>query len=374
METKKVLLMYISNVSGHRCASLAIEKALQQTDGNVQTHSIDTLSYTNPCLERLINKLYMFTIKAMPRLWDYLYDNEKVLRKVKKIRALIHRLDERKIKRLFEQLKPDIVICTQAFPCGMVADYKHRRNQNIPLVGVLTDYAPHVYWLNELVDIYVVPAAEIKQRLMQRGVSNQRLKVLGIPIDNKFGEQTDREEIFRRLGLDADLPVILIMGGGQGLGPIKEIMQALDKLSRPAQLIVVSGTNRKLYSWLKNNKPNFTKPVFIMGYTEQINDLMAISSFIITKPGGLTSAEALSKLLPIIIVKPLPGQESLNTQFLLEAGVAQKVNSFIELRSLAEELLSNSTKLAQLREKAKTFGQPDSAIKIAQLILSILKK
>ncbi len=365
--------MHISDISGHRSASLAIEKTLQKVGQDVQTCCIDGFGYTNPHLEKFVNALYMMVIKAMPKIWDYLYDNQAILKKAKKVRSLIHRLNDRKIKKLFNNFYPDIIVCTQAFPCGMAADYKRRHNLNIPLVGVLTDYSPHSYWLNDFVDIYVVPTSEIKQRLAQRGIPEERLKILGIPIDSKFRNQSNREEIFRRLGLNLNLPVILIMGGGQGLGPIKEMVCVLDRLSRPVQLIVACGTNRNLYKWLNKNKSSFTTPVSILGYTEQINDLMEISTFIISKPGGLTSAEALSKSLPMIIVNPLPGQEAKNTQFLLEAKVALKVNSLLEMGSLVEELLSDSTKLDKLRMNTSAFAHTDSTLKISQLILSMIK-
>ena len=259
--------MHISNISGHRSASLAIEKSLREIDGGVQIKCIDGINYTSPVLEKLISKTYMSVIKRVPRLWDYLYDNKDVLRKVKRIRALIHRLKDKKIRRLFNSFKPDIVVCTQAFPCGMVADYKRRHNLKIPLVAVLTDYAAHGYWLSDFVDLYVVPTPEIKQRLIQRGIAARRLKVLGIPVDIKFSKQGNREQAYRKLGLDSSLPVILIMGGGQGLGPIKEIVFALDKLTTPSQLIVVCGTNKNLYRWLKKHESLFNKPAAIIRYT-----------------------------------------------------------------------------------------------------------
>lgn len=371
---KRVLLMHISNVSGHRCASLAIEKALRQIDAKVQTCNIDAFNYTNPYLEKFINKLYMFVIVVMPGLWDYLYDNEGILKRVKKIRSLFHKVNEKKIQKLFDEFKPDIVVCTQAFPCGMVADYKRRHNLSTPLMGVLTDYAPHLYWLSNFVDIYVVPAPGVQQKLRQRGVPGERLKVLGIPIDTKFRNINSRQEIFRRLGLDSNLPVILIMGGGQGLGPIKEIVRTLDKLRSCVQMIVVCGTNKSLYKWLKKKKSIFNKPVSIIGYSDQINDLMTISSFMVSKPGGLTSAEALSKSLPIIIVKPLPGQENRNTRFLLETGIALKVNNFSQLQSLAEELLNDTAKLDNLRKRVGAFAQSDSSLKIARFILDIIEQ
>lgn len=366
--------MYISNVSGHRSASVAIEKSLRNLDKSVQIKNIDGLNYTSPLAEKIINEIYMIVIRVIPQLWDHLYDNEDVMLRLRRVRSLIHRLKNKKIDKLFNEFKPDMVVCTQAFPCGMVAEYKRRHNLTIPLIGVLTDYAPHSYWLDELVDIYIAPALKIKQRLIQKGIDSRRLLTLGIPIDSKFAKLSNREEGSSRLGLDPATATILIMGGGQGLGPIKEIVKSLDTLRHSVQLIVVCGTNIALFKWLNKNKIFFNKRILVIGYTEEINELMAISSFIVSKPGGLTSAEALSQSLPIIIVKPLPGQESQNAKFLLEAGVALKANNLEELKTQAEELLSNSTKLDNLRKKAASLAHPDSAMQIAQLILGMLKQ
>jgi processive 1,2-diacylglycerol beta-glucosyltransferase len=373
MGAKRVLLMHISNISGHRCASLAIEKALRELDQHIQTYAIDAFHYISPFWEKFINTLYIFVVKFYPRFWDYLYDNENVLKKIKKIRSLVHRANEQKMQRLFAEIMPDIVVCTQAFPCGIVADYKRRYNLKIPLVGVLTDFAPHLYWVNKQIDSYVVPAPKIKQIMVRRGIPEERLNTLGIPIDNKFTKPVSREQTCQKLGLDKHLPTILIMGGGQGLGPIKQISLTLDKLSKPIQLIVVCGTNRRLYQWLNINKSKFNHPISVIGYTEQINELMSISSFAVGKPGGLSSAEALSKSLPMIIMNPLPGQENKNTQFLLETGAAMKVDNFASLLALAEELLANPERLNCLRQRAKAMAYTDSALGIARLILEITK-
>jgi processive 1,2-diacylglycerol beta-glucosyltransferase len=373
MDTKKILLIHISNVSGHRCAGLAIDKALKEISKELQTKSIDIFSYTNPLIGKFINKLYTIVIKIAPKIWDYLYDNEDIFKKAIKVRSIIHYINDKKINILFTKFKPDIVVCTQAFPCGMIADYKSRHNLHIPLIGVLTDFAPHRYWLNDNIDFYIVPALKIKQRLIQRGVSSERIKLLGIPIDSKFANQSKREEVFSRLKLDPNIPIVLVMGGGQGLGPIKQIVQTLNRLTRPVQLIVVCGTNRSLYQWLKRKQAQFKQSTFIMGYTEHINELMDISSLVVTKPGGLTSAEALSKSLPIIIVSPLPGQETQNMHFLLESGVALQALDFSQLQSLVEDLLSSTTKLEQLRKNTHAIACADSSRKIAQFIFSILE-
>ncbi|MBN2097184.1 MAG: glycosyltransferase [Candidatus Omnitrophica bacterium] len=373
MSEKRILLMHISKVSGHRQAALAITKALEELGQGIKVRNIDAFNYANPRLEKLVNRLYMGVIKGMPRLWDYLYDNQEVYKRVEQMRTIIYRYSEKKIKELFDNFQPDVVVCTQAFPCGMVADYKQRYKVDIPLVGILTDYAPHMYWLNDRVNIYVVPSLEIKQRLKEKRIPEERLRVLGIPIDPDFQKPINREENFRNFGLNAEEPVILLMGGGQGLGPIKQIARALEQLSLAIQLIVVCGTNRTLYRWFRKNKANFTKPILLMGYTQKIPELMELATLIISKPGGLSSTEALSKALPLVIVKPLPGQESQNTQVLLRNGAALKADNMRQLKSLIEKLLTDSAKIEQLRQKARTFAQADSAIKIAQLILKMIK-
>ncbi|MFC1631159.1 glycosyltransferase [Candidatus Omnitrophota bacterium] len=369
---KNVLLLHISNISGHRSASMAIEAALAQLDQSLNIRSIDSFNYTSPLAEKVVNAFYMFVVKTIPGLWDYLYDNQDVLERSRQFRSLVHRLKDRKIKKLLDQFRPDVIVCTQAFPCGMIADYKRKFKLPLPLVGILTDYAPHGYWVNELVDIYVVPAEKVKERLILKGIPEQRIKVFGIPIDTKFAACGFDQDIYRKLRLNPKLPTILVMGGGQGLGPIKEIVRALDSLRLAVQIIVVCGTNKRLYRWLNSKSATFGKTVRVIGYTNQIKGLMGISSFIVTKPGGLTSAEALSQSLPIVIVNPLPGQESQNTNFLLDSGAALKADSFVELHLLAERLLSRPEQLIKLRQKAQVLSYPDSATKASELVLQML--
>ena len=373
MGSKKILIMHIGNVSGHYCASVAIEKALQEVDAQVRTYRVDTLNYANSYLTKFIYRLYIFIVKATPWFWEYLYDNKNILEKVRNIRLLIHRLNNKKIKKLFDGFRPDAVVCTQAFPCGLICDYKRKHNLTLPLVGVLTDYATHAYWLNDFVDAYVVPAPEMQRGLIKRGISVQRLKVLGIPIDAKFRKQNSRIESFRRLRLNPEVPVILIMGGGQGLGPIKKIVGTLDAIRRPMQMIVVCGTNKRLHRWLIKHKALFDKEVAVFGYARNIDRLMEISALIVTKPGGLTCAEAQSKALPIIIFNPLPGQENHNTQFLLQTKAAMKVENLDGLFLLVEELLSDPKRLGELHKKAGSLARPDAALDIARLTLSLVQ-
>ena len=371
MAPKRVLLLYISETSGHHCASIAIERALQRLEPSIKTLNINSFNYTNPILEKVINRAYMGVIRRAPEIWDYLYDNPKVLKNTQKLREMIHRFNTGKLKSLLDEFKPNCIVCTQAFPCGMVADYKKSFGLNMPIVAVLTDYAPHSYWVYDNVDRYVVPSRETANKLTMNGVDPSRIVDFGIPIDSKFGGSSAAEDVFEKLSIRKDAPCILIMGGTQGLGPIQEIVKILDRSTSNFQMIVASGANKKLYRWLSVKARRMSKTIVPLGYAANIDELMQISTVIITKPGGVTTAEALAKGIPMLIINPLPGQEAMNTRFLLKEGVAVKAETPEDVPVILDELLYNRNKLKLMREKALSLSRPDSAVNIAKLVLEI---
>jgi processive 1,2-diacylglycerol beta-glucosyltransferase len=373
MKKRKILLLYISEDSGHHCASLSIERALHALDPDIETLNINSFNYTNPILERIINTTYMSVIKRTPEIWDYLYDNPKVMKSVHRLRDIIHRSNTGKLKALLDEFSPDGIICTQAFPCGLIADYKKTFNADIPLIGVLTDYAPHSYWIFDKVDRYIVPSEETGKKLIDNGVDPARIMPYGIPIDSKFRNNAGREGVFSRLSLKPDISTVLIMGGTQGLGPIKELVTLLDKSPLPLQMIIACGTNKRLFKWLEKRKRNFKKKTVVFSFADNIDELMRISTIIVTKPGGITTAEALAVGLPMLIVNPLPGQEAMNTKFLLNEGVAVKAQNPADVVIILEELLYNKNKLKIMSDKAKSLSKSDSASAIAALMLEIAK-
>ena len=368
MSINKVLLMYISEVSGHHSATIAIEKALRILKPDIEIKNINGFNYTNPIVEKIISKAYMGVIRKTPEVWEYLYDNPKIVRSTRRIKEAIHKSNQKKLRTLLNEFKPDFVACSQAFPCGMVADYKKRNSLEVPLMAVLTDYAPHAYWLYDKIDHFIVSNQESRQRFMREGIKEERIKILGIPIDPKFAENKNREKLAKELGLDLSLPVILVMGGGQGLGPVKKMIKSFKKIKENFQILVVAGTNKKLLKWLNKCKlPN--KKLIPLGYVDNIDEIMSVSTLLITKPGGITSAEALSKGLPMIIMHPIPGQEANNTQYLLRQDVAIKVDTVEQLDRELSELLSKRESLSNMRRCAKAISFPESALNIAELIL-----
>ena len=371
MHPKRIVLMYISEVSGHRSATLAIEKAIMAFEPQSEILNINAFNYTNPISEKVINRIYMEVIKYTPKLWDYLYDNPKVVKSLEKIKSNIHKSNSPKLKKLFDKFNPDLVVCTQAYPCGMVADYKKTYNVDLPLVAVLTDYIPHAYWVYDKVNYYITPCEDVSLRLEKKGVEKCKIKSLGIPFDHKFNQKLNSEEIYQKLKLYPHKPVVLIMGGGQGLGPIKTIVKSLEKSKYDISELIVTGTNKKLYRSLKRKVRRYKKDIHIFGFVQNIHELMHISKVIISKPGGVTTAEALSMKLPMVIVKPIPGQEINNTNFLTYKGAAIKVDEPKEVYQVIDELLKDKKRLGELKQAAGSIAKPNASMDIAKLILSL---
>ena len=369
----RIILMYISEVSGHHSATLAVEKAIKILSPNAEVLNINAFNYTNPTSEKIVNRLYMGVIKRTPGLWNYLYDNPTVAKKIEKIKDSIHKFNSPKLKNLFDRFRPDAVACTQAFPCGMVADFKKTYNSDIPLLAILTDYVPHSYWIYDTIDYYITPSEEATLRLIKKEVVPHKIKSFGIPIDPKFNETVLRNKVIHKLGLNPSLFTVLIMGGGQGLGPIKTIVKSLEKAKKDFQEIIVTGINKKLYNSLKRKIKKYKKRILLFGYIDNIKEIMGITDVIITKPGGVTTAEALAKKIPMIIVKPIPGQETNNTAYLTEKEAAIKVDNPKDINRVMEDLLSSPAKLKHFSESAGRISKPNASLDIAALLLGLCK-
>ncbi len=371
-KVKKVLILYITERSGHHSAALAIKKALELSDPDCSCFCLNIFQYTFPLLERIIHNIYLAVIKRVPKIWERMYDNPKLVGRSEKIKSWIHSLSLKKFSALMDSFKPDAVVCTQAFPCGIAADYKRIQRSSVPLIAVLTDFAPHSFWIYDNVDHYIVPCEESSDLLIAKGVTKDKIKIFGIPIDPKFAKSLDRQELFANYGLKADVPVIMIMGGGHGLGPIKDVLYELDVADRDLQLITVCGLNEKLYHWI--NRTRFKNRVLNFKFTDQIERLMSLAALIITKPGGITTAEALAKNLPMIILNPIPGQEARNTQLLTKLGAALEVDNPSQLWPKVREILEKAKGKSWFSGENKALVQlskPRSSLDIAHFILNL---
>ena len=297
-------------------------------------------------------------------------DNLKVVRQMSRLRRAFPSNSRNKFIRHLKQFKPDVVVCTHFLPLetlGLLKNRKPKRssdNWKQPLVvSVVTDFEAHALWMDDCVDLYCVATEGTKARLVARGAAPENVIPTGIPIAAKFLLKTDPKVVRKQYGLRDDQPVLLVLGGGFGMGPVADILNELDKVPGQFQTIVVAGRNEKLRRELAI--ANRKHPTHVLGFASNMHELMAVSDLIITKPGGLTSSEALAMGKPLFILNPIPGQEAANSDFLLEQGAAAKVNRVEDLPFRIDQLLG-SKRLIEMARAAKALGRPQSAAAVCK--------
>ncbi|MBI3291888.1 MAG: glycosyltransferase [Elusimicrobia bacterium] len=365
----RILFLYISAFSGHQRAADAIREALADCAPSIATHGVDSFTYAYPLIGRLVARAYIEILKHTPQIWEYLYDNPDVEAATRELRDLLNIMNSPKVERLLQQWKPSVLVCTQAVPASVIAAQKRRGKLSLPFIAIITDYAVHSYWLYPEVDLYLVASDEVKRDMVRRGIRPQRIAVTGIPISPRFLTVMPKKEARLRLHLDSDRPTVLLMGGSQGLGPMSETLSALRDDPLGIQCLVVTGLNRSLYRELRQRLGR-DRRVRILGYSQSIPRFMDAADLIVTKPGGMTSSEAMAKGLPMIITNPIPGQEERNARYLLRQGVAERANSVEELVHLVQHLLQRPERLQRMANRAALVARPRAAYTAVDLILA----
>jgi len=223
------------------------------------------------------------------------------------------------------------------------------------------------------VDKYIVAADSVKEGFVNAGVDSKRIDVLGIPIRSQFMRLLSKEQARSKLNLSLSKFTVLVMGGGLGVGPIKDVVLDLQDLSQECQIIVVCGHNKILYNELDNLKRSFTKHTTVLGFSHNIDILMAASDIMISKVGGVSASESLSRGLPIICLKPIPGQEMGNAQFLFDERIGFRAKDVSMISPIIEGFLRNKIKQVEISHKAKLLSRPDSAINIVKLVMEYME-
>ncbi len=262
--------------------------------------------------------------------------------------------------------------------CGVL---KKKGKINCQLATILTDFHIHGQWLvfHEYCDYFFVANNQMKSDMVELGVLEEKIYVSGIPVSETFKETFDREKICQEFDLNPNEQTVLFFAGGEfGLGNKTTVMvlKALIRLFSKLQVVAISGKNPKMKAKLEELVKNTDSDerIKILEYTNKVPELMSISSFVITKPGGLTSTESLTAHLPMIIINPIPGQEEENAQFLVEKGVAVWIKKNDNIARVLKELYRDQKKLPLMKENAIALAKPDSTGDICRVLLERKKE
>jgi processive 1,2-diacylglycerol beta-glucosyltransferase len=371
----RVLVLSASAGAGHLRAAEAIEKAIHLRDVATDVQHVDVLKYTNKVFRHLYSKAYIDLVNRAPEVLGWLYDHLDNPAKNDPIRLAFDRLNANPFIKFLERYRPDVAICTHFLPSGIISSLKAENKVKVLNAVVITDFDVHAMWLSSHVEQYFVALEETKVHLRALGVPESLVTISGIPIDPVFAEPKDKRAMRRKHGLELDRFTILVSAGGFGVGPVGHLLQALARLSHPARIVMVCGRNEALRADLAeaitklagHSVVSFT----LLGFTSEMDELMAAADLYVGKPGGLTTSEALSKALPMVVINPIPGQEERNSDHLLEQGAAIRCNNLPALAYKIGTLIDTPGKLLQMSENARTMGRPVAAFTVVDRLVAL---
>ena len=367
----RILIATVTAGGGHLAAAAALDEAWRALHPRDVVEQVDLVKFFSPLHRQIHAAGYVKLVARAPELWGMIFaktDDPKVARRLNRIQRLFPGRSRLRFARHVKQFKPDAVLCTHYEPLSVLGCLRREHpDWKAPLVvSVVTDFEAHALWMEGGVDLYCVAAEETKARLVARGAAAESVVATGIPIAAKFSTPPDAPAVRKTLGLRDDLPTLLVLSGGFGMGPVGKILRELDKVAREFQTVVVCGRNEELRRDLAAQDRRH--PTRVLGFASNMHELMAVADLIITKPGGLTSSEALALGKPLLILDPIPGQEAANSDFLLEHGAAAKVNRVEDVPFKVEQLLA-AKKLVALAKAAKSLGRPRAAERICEEVL-----
>ncbi len=362
--------MSTSAGTGHVRAAQALTKVFGEHPQVSEVVHSDALHFTNQLFRDFYSKLYTRLVKTAPDFLGWWYKQSDEPWKTDGMRLMMDRLNTGPLVKFIRKFDPHITVCTHFMPAGIISDLIAKKQLDAHLSIVVTDLDFHAMWLSRMFHRYFVAIAETKVHLEMLGLPSERITVSGIPIDPSFLEPVDRTGVRSALGLDPDLPILLLSAGALGVGPAEFVVERLKTLRSRTQTIVICGRSVATRQRVERAVHDRTESFRVLGYTDRMADLMTISDLFIGKPGGLTTAEALTCGLPMVILNPIPGQEERNSDHLLEDGVAVKCNELTTLAYKIDTLLDDPKRLEQMRQRAHELSRPEAARTIVETLVA----
>lgn len=371
----KVLILSVTAGQGHNATGKALCDYF--TSVNVESEVFDTYQHISSTLAKTIDKGYNFSTKNMSKLyssWYTMIEHRKDEKDYDKnsLMRVFHSMLSAKMLAKIEEYEPDAIICTHILPGIFMDILKKKSLLAAPVYCILTDFVFHPYWEEVRNSDYIVTATELLNlQAFKKGFKRPQILPFGIPINPKFAKSENKQKIRKILNLDPSKFTVLLMGGGIGYGNMFNTFQKIDALNVDCQIIAVCGRNEKAKA--KIDEAAKRKRVLCLGFADNVDQLMDAADCIITKPGGLTTSEALSKNLPIIIVNPIPGQEDRNAEFLLNNGVAMQVTKTCPLDEVIFQFFFFPEKIENMKKNINLLRRPNSTHDICEFIVNDYK-
>lgn len=374
VKKEKILILTGNYGNGHNQVAQALQDGVQIRFPHMEPVVIDFMEWIHPYVNHWSRLLYLQAVKTFPQVYGYLYQKTRRPNALSHIVKIVFSTGIGRMMKLIGKVQPTIVISTFPLAAGVMSKLKSYGLIDIPTVTTITDHTDHSSWIYPYTDQYIVGSKIVRDSLIQLGVEETQISDTGIPIRPQFSKSMERVKTAKKHGLDPYMSTVLVMGGGCGMiGDGSSTIQEFDQLPQPVQFIIVCGHNEKLRIKLSEKLKGSKHRIHLTGYIHYVHELMAVSDIMITKPGGVTTFEAIAMELPMLLCKPIPGQEQDNADFLVRSGVAIHAETSRDLTKQLSKLLNDAKLLQEMKTNTKQFHPKESAFASLEVIFGIVK-
>lgn len=367
----KILILSCNTGGGHNAAGKAVLEQLEY-EGH-EGVCLDIFSLAGKRVSNMVSGAYVNIAKNAPRFFGFIYKLGGAISSSshKSPVYLANSLMAKYLKAYLEKNHFDAIIMPHLYPAETVTYMKRKKMNLPPCVAIATDYTCIPFWEETECDYYIVPHEDSIEENVKRGMNEALLYPYGIPVGMAFTKKSDPLKAKAKLKLPPGQPVYLVMSGSMGFGKIHLFVYELShKLKNEEQLIIICGNNRKMYHTLKRTC-RYNKNIHVTGFTDHVSDYMDACDVIFTKPGGLTSTEALVKNIPIVHTTAIPGCETKNKEFFVSRGLSLASEHVHTQISQGITLVENQEIRNAMLSTQRRHSRPDAAAQIVRLLEQI---
>lgn len=368
----KILLMSVKAGYGHHSAAQALIECFESH--GIECRMLDTLEYVNKFLGEGVQEGYLLSTKYLKKPYGKIYSHldkkTEPYYKYSPISLLSNQISKALIDYI-EGFAPDIIIGTHSYAAVLMTILKNKKIIDCPTFGIITDFTIHPFWESTELDYYITPDELLNYTAAQKGIKKEKILPYGIPVKKQFALKKDKQTAREELGLK-NKTTVMVMMGSMGFGDVKEIISEIDEYPKDFQIVCICGNNKKAKQQI--DEENWNKEIYSFGFITNVHEYMDAADILITKPGGLTTSEALAKQLPLILSNPIPGQEDRNIEFLVNAGAALCITKTFPLSCALYQFLDCGWRKHNMVEAITHLGKPNSAEHLYEFIENLDKK
>lgn len=363
-----ILFLFSDTGGGHRSASEAIIEALDlEYPGKFSWEMVDFFADYSPPPLNLAGPTYP-AMSRLDDLWKLAFETTDDPHRMRMIYATLWPYIRLYVYRMHRLHPCDVVVSVHPLINAPFLRAKKKKNDPTPFITVVTDLvSTHCAWFNNQADLIIVPTPQARQNGTDLGIAAEKLQVIGLPVADRFCHPVeDKKTLRRKLGWPEDKLVILLVGGGEGMGPLGEVSKKINDARLDAALAVITGRNKRLKDKLEGHRWN--NPTFIYGFVKEMPEFMRAADVLVSKAGPGTICEALIAELPIILYHRIAGQEEGNVTYVTDEGAGVWAPETEDIVETLRDWIDHPEKRLQAVANATRLARPQAAREIARAI------